>query len=103
MFVSIFYFLIINFSLINSTKYEIYISDGASEPYDGSKSHPFPLIYSAFSFTTANYISTANPLDEFHFKILPSSFNIPYFIKDDEITNGELFKNFYGNFISIIE
>lgn len=97
MILKVLYFFALHFSLVESTIHEIYIAQGASAPYDGSKNYPYSSIYSAFSLTATNYISIATTSDEFHFKIAPSANSSLYFIKDDDISDGELFKNFLGN------
>lgn len=97
MFPFIISFFFLRLSFVSVTKFEIFISDKATAPYDGTENNPFSSIYSALAITDTKYRATASPLDQFFFRIAPSSAFSQYYIKDEDISEGQLFKDFHGN------
>jgi len=90
----IFLFIVLVLRICNS--YDIFISNTAQPPFQGTAVNPYSTLYSAFVGTKANFL---NPLttDEFHFIIIPST--SPYFLNDSEIVSGLVFDQFPGFFL----
>lgn len=94
---SLIYLLILGcLSKVFTTKYELFISKNAIVPYQGTKSNPDPSIYSSFSRVANQYKSNAFPYDEFYFNIVPSQDASPYYLTDEDVVDGKLFKDFLG-------
>lgn len=86
------------FKLGIATIYRIFISNQASPPYLGTESSPFATLYSGFEYVVTQYAS-ATSVDEFHFVLVAANSSQPFYLSDDEITNGDLLQGFQGKII----
>ena len=80
--------------------YDIFISNNAQPPFQGTSGNPYSTLYSAFlgtSLSFPNHLTT----DEFHFKIIPSP--SPYFLNDSEIVSGLIFNQFPGFYYKLVK
>lgn len=93
-FYSLFYFYILR--LAWATQYQVFISNQASPPYNGTALNPFSTLYSAFDYVVNKYNSSVSHLDEFYFILIQANASEPFYLTDGEISNGETFKFFLG-------
>lgn len=99
---SLFYLCLLKFACAEN--YRIFISNQANAPYSGSEANPFSTLYSAFDYVVSQYNSSASPIDEFHFTLVPANISEPFYLTESEISNGQLFKGFLGeNFLIFLK
>lgn len=92
-----FYFYVLN--ICWAAQYQIFISNQASPPYNGTALNPFSTLYSAFDYVVAQYNSSVSSADKFYFILIPDIASEPFYLTDAEISNDQLFKGFLGKLL----